>query len=144
LVYNYFILGLENHPNLLNKFFIGVLLNKSAVINNGVRPEYVVLFSFEAGFSRESLVGFCLQYQSRQVPSSKIKSLQYDIINYTNEKVDFYFTQPIIVSLKGSSYEFVRSVNSYILRHPRLIKDRTIELDIADSISFEELQVSVI
>lgn len=129
---------LDNHPYLLNTFFIGVLLNKKQVINMDVAPDFHILFELEAGFSRELLKDFSYSLlEFRAHPNSS--SVSYSYISEPGlNSMDFLFKNPIIVSLKGSS--FVKLNGKWILRHPRLIQICGNERSYGDVLSFNELQ----
>jgi hypothetical protein len=134
-------LRLEDHRYLMNRFFIGVLLNKNAVKNGADSPHFRVLFTLETGFSTELLVQFCLglernrkrfEYGQTELP------FKIDKDDHTPH-MEFVFLNPQPVTLKGSSFEKRRS-GPWVPRHPRLVQICTPDVDVSDTISYAELQ----
>jgi hypothetical protein len=131
---------LTDHPYLLNTFHVGVLLNKRQVKYSSLTPDFKILFTFETGFSRELLKDFSYSLKDKRVsPSSNDISYSY-ISEPGLVKMDSIFQDPIIVSLKGSS--FVKVNGTWILRHARLIQICGVDKTLGDVLSLHELQVT--
>jgi hypothetical protein len=134
-------LRLEAHPYLMNRFFIGVLLNKKAFADGVDCPHFRVLFTLEAGFSRESLIDFCQNLQRDRIRfeyGNTTLPFTIDKDNYT-PRMDFVFLNPIPVTLKGSSFE-KRNSGPWVPRHPRLVQICTPDISLSQTISYAELQ----
>jgi DNA ligase-4 len=130
----------QDDPYLLNVFVIGLLTNKEDVTLRDCKPEFVTLFTLEStGFSRDSLIAFCQRNIANRIPAQRIKTLDYDVITAKNFNIQYYFSNPIVIELKGSSYTKVDG--NWTLRHPRILRERDHEVDWQDAISFQELQV---
>ena len=137
---NYLGLCQKEYPYLLNTFFVGVLSNKQQVLNLGLNPRFEILFTVEAGFSRDVLLRFCQKYHLDRIPFSKSSENPFGFsfrLANSLPKMDYLFP-PTIVTLKGSS--FVQQSLVWVLRHPRL-EGFPIDKTWQDVLDFDELQV---
>jgi hypothetical protein len=129
----------DQYPSLMNTFYVGVILNKKQIFSYGVQPDFRIIFTFEAGFSRESLIGFSTEMREVKLKNTGDLPLNY---SYGVERglgaIDYFFPDPILVSLKGSS--FVRIDGIWVLRHPRLVRFCGIDRSLRDVMSFAKLQ----
>lgn len=136
----YLHMGLE-HPGLMNRFFVGLLTNKLQVRRTGGQANFQVLFSVEAGFSRDYLIQCGIRHAKTRISASNQELLPYSLVkSKTLPVIDYFFPKPVVMTLKGSSYESPCSLNRWILRHPRMVTER-FDFDWSDTISLQELQV---
>ena len=130
-------------PCLMNVFYVGHLKNKAQVKNTDETPNFEITFSFSAGFNKKNLVEICRQMEYKRVRFAEAES----VVNYKFHKrtcvgdIDYMFIDPIVVSLKGSSYEYPVATGCWVLRHPRLLFWNPPDTCIIETISFAELQV---
>ena len=129
----------SDYPFLLNTFYVGLLQNKAEVVEFKGEPRYRILFSFSAGFSSNDLISFCEQIDYKV---KNVQDLQFDVeIAKGVGTIEYFFPNPIIVALKGSSY--VKVENEWVLRHACFKQMRTMEMTIPETISYSELQVII-
>jgi DNA ligase-4 len=135
-------LRLEDAAYLMNTFFVGVLLNKSAYVNGAELPKFQIVFSLEAGFSRELLLDFCLKMSKKRKPFQPFGTDLPFVIekDLSTPRMEWVFETPQVVTLKGSSFEKLGGYGRWVLRHPRLVRICSDDLDIGDTISYAELQ----
>ena len=127
----------------MNRFFVAVLVNKAQVNDNGVKPHFLVLFSFENGFSEQELMEFSRRLvQSRNGYSYNLDETEsYKLTVAPNLKSQIqYLVSPTIVTLKGSSFEFCQDNHCWVLRHPRLERECCGDKGWDSILSFQELQ----
>ncbi len=147
---NFLKLNKEEHPQLLNVFHVGCLINKEQVKQQGVGGEFRFMFSFSAGFSKQELIDF-----SQQLSDNKVKVISSNqpeiLLDYTinvsascslNCKIDYFLKRPIVVELVGQEYVHDMKTQFWTLRHPVLVKQAAADKHWQDTVSFQELQVS--
>ncbi|KAI8826606.1 uncharacterized protein EV422DRAFT_592730 [Fimicolochytrium jonesii] len=145
---DYLKLSLTEHPHIMNMFFVGCLTNNQQVNVRGDEGHFRVVFAFEAGFSRETLIALCRSLAPHRVPlstSSPSKSKASVPYTYTcpkalRGKIEFIFPHPFAVELKGGGFVREPLGGPWVLRHPRLVKICGNDRGWQDTISFDELQ----
>jgi ATP-dependent DNA ligase len=135
-------LRLEDAPYLMNTFFVGALLNKSAYVYGADIPEFKIVFTVTAGFSRELLLDFCLQMSKKRKPFQLLENVTGFRVekDLSTPSMDWIFESPQPVTLKGSSFERLGAYGRWVLRHPRLVRICGNDIEIGDTISYAELQ----
>lgn len=110
-------------------FYLGCLLNREAIDNDGVRPIFkiVATMSYDHCMSTEILERVNIEGSLLSEPYSKSGSSTFDIESDETPRMDFCFRDPLVFEVLGSS--FSKSPGGYfMLRHPRVKKlhqDRT-------------------
>ncbi|KAJ2999428.1 hypothetical protein HDV02_002913 [Globomyces sp. JEL0801] len=136
-------MGLKDYPNLMNVFHVGVLANKKQVQTHGLAPHFKIVFTLEAGFSVNDLETLCskLEQNRFRVSDGLPPNMKYSFEKCPHvSKMEFGFLDPRVVTLKGSSFEFVPRSQCWVLRHPRLEYYQP-DKHWYDCVSFDDLQV---
>lgn len=124
-----------------NRFHIGCLTNKDAVLRLGAKPHFAVVDSLNACIKPDDLVTINRLGQFRAVSTtSKEAQDVFDMdIKFGVCKMSVTFLEPFVFEVMGSGFDKQPNQAFYTLRFPRVLKvhwDRTWK----DAVGFDELQ----
>lgn len=134
--------ALEAIPNLRwTHFFIGVLVNKEAVLHHDATPRFRVMDVINRHCASLGNIQVLNQYGKFYAcsPMSSEHGLHIEYGKSGLPQMDVVFKTPFVVEMLGSGFERPSNARFYALRFPRITKihwDRTFE----HAVSFQELQ----